>query len=141
MTRRLFTPALANRALPLVSRIVADILDAGRQFQLEEATSGSRDTTRLKQLRREVEGYMAELNGVGCVYKDGDFDLGLVDFPAIIDGKPVLLCWRSDEPEVAHYHDIEAGFAGRAPIPAELMIDDEVEEQSRRKETLGSELD
>ncbi len=141
MTRRLFTPALANRALPLVSRIVADILDAGRQFRLEEAASGSRDSTRLKQLRREVEGFMAELNEVGCVYKDGDFDLGLVDFPAIIDGKPVLLCWRSDEIEVAHYHDIDAGFAGRTPIPAELMTDDEIEEQSRRKETLGSELD
>ena len=141
MTRRLFTPALANTALPLVSRIVADILDAGRQFRLEEATSGSRDSTRLKQLWREVEGFMAELNNVGCVYKDGDFDLGLVDFPAIIDGKPVLLCWRSDELEVGHYHDSEAGFAGRAPIPAELMTDDEIEEQSRRKETLGSELD
>jgi hypothetical protein len=42
--------------------------------------------------------------------------MGLVDFPAMIDGEEVLLCWRSDEPEVLYYHGLEDGFAGRKKI-------------------------
>jgi hypothetical protein len=41
----------------------------------------------------------------------------MVDFPAIIDGKDVLLCWKSDEEDITFYHEVEAGFAGRKLIP------------------------
>jgi hypothetical protein len=43
--------------------------------------------------------------------------MGLIDFPAIIDDEQVFLCWRSDEPELAFYHRIEGGYAGRRPLP------------------------
>jgi hypothetical protein len=65
---------------------------------------------------------MAELTEIGCSYKDWGFEMGLVDFPGFIDGQPVCLCWRSDEPTVEWYHAPEAGYAGRQPIPAELLV-------------------
>jgi hypothetical protein len=45
-----------------------------------------------------------------------DLDRGLIDFPALRDGEEVYLCWLLDEPEVAHWHAIEAGFPGRRPL-------------------------
>src|SRR5215468_3053662 len=45
-----------------------------------------------------------------------DLDAGLVDFPALRDGEEVYLCWLLDEPAVAHWHALEAGFMGRQPL-------------------------
>jgi hypothetical protein len=45
-----------------------------------------------------------------------DVTMGLVDFPAVMAGEDVYLCWRLGEPEVAYWHTIEGGFAGRRPI-------------------------
>ena len=45
-----------------------------------------------------------------------DLERGLVDFPAVIDGREVYLCWLLDEPSVGHWHGIETGFAGRRPL-------------------------
>jgi hypothetical protein len=42
-----------------------------------------------------------------------DLDRGLVDFPAIIGGREVFLCWESDEDDIEFWHDLESGFAGR----------------------------
>jgi hypothetical protein len=65
---------------------------------------------------------MKELEALGCFYKDWNFDLGLVDFPALIDGEEVLLCWRSDEPEVRWYHPLDGGYSGRKPIPENIIL-------------------
>jgi len=48
-----------------------------------------------------------------------DIETGLVDFPALVNGRPVWLCWRLGEPEVGWWHELSAGVAGRRPI-AEL---------------------
>lgn len=45
-----------------------------------------------------------------------DLDRGLVDFPAIVDGREVFLCWEESEPTVEYWHDLDAGYAGRSPI-------------------------
>jgi hypothetical protein len=42
-----------------------------------------------------------------------DIDRGLVDFPAIIGGKEVFLCWEQDEEDIEFWHELDAGFAGR----------------------------
>ena len=75
-------------------------------------------------LGEEIESLMAELEHLGCFYKDWNFEIGLVDFPAIIEGEEALLCWRSDEPEILWYHGIEDGYAGRRPLPAEWLLGD-----------------
>lgn len=120
-----FTPQEANRTLPLVKRIVADILGRGRKLRALAAAAGDDpDYEQQKQLTRmenELRELMRELERIGCFYKDWGFEMGLVDFPAEIDGQTVFLCWRSDEESVSWYHTIEGGFAGRREIPAELL--------------------
>ncbi len=49
----------------------------------------------------------------------GGLEHGLVDFPTTLDGRWVYLCWQSDEPEVAYWHELSGGYAGRQPIAAE----------------------
>ena len=61
-----------------------------------------------------LAGTIDELDELGLLVKD--IDAGLVDFPAVIEGEPVLLCWRLGEDEVAWYHGYDDGFAGRRPL-------------------------
>jgi len=42
-----------------------------------------------------------------------DLERGLLDFPAIIGGKEVFLCWEQDEEDIEYWHDLDAGYAGR----------------------------
>jgi hypothetical protein len=42
-----------------------------------------------------------------------DLDRGLVDFPSLLDGKEVLLCWERGEEDIEFWHDLESGYAGR----------------------------
>jgi hypothetical protein len=120
---RLFTPAEANQTLPLVRRIVSDILAAGQATKALHLQFGPAVATSPEFQRRlaEMEELVRELEAIGCSFRDWNFELGLVDFPAVIDGEEVLLCWRSDEPSVGHYHGVNAGYAGRRPLPAPLQ--------------------
>jgi hypothetical protein len=123
MVPRVFTPLEATRALPFVRRIVADILERGRELRglWERAELTASHEQRAEALAHDLEGLFAELDSVGCSFRSPDFSLGLIDFPGLIDGQMVHLCWRSDEPSLAYYHEPQAGFAGRKPIPAELL--------------------
>ena len=112
---RLFTVAEAQRTLPLVRAIVQDVLDLGAQAR--EVLSGRVQEPTIDELQDELREHLAELAGIGCYYKDWNFRIGLVDFPALIDGEVVFLCWRSDESELSFYHRIEDGYAGRRPLP------------------------
>jgi hypothetical protein len=118
----LWTPRQASRTLPLVKRIVSDILERGREWRALTQDGGETAASeRAEQLEEELADLMRELEGIGCYYKDWGFDMGLIDFPARIDGQPVFLCWRSDEAEIAWFHPVNEGFAGRQPIPAPLL--------------------
>jgi hypothetical protein len=48
-----------------------------------------------------------------------DVDRGLIDFPALLGGREVFLCWEKGEEEVEFWHDLDAGFAGREPLEGE----------------------
>lgn len=110
--KRLFTRAEAERALPLVRQIVGDILETGSRIQeLQE------DDDELPGLQAQLEEHLHELESMGCYFKDWNFSIGLVDFPAMIGGETVFLCWRSDEDGLAWYHRIEDGYKGRRPLP------------------------
>lgn len=114
-----FTVKEANRTLPLVRKIVKDILDTAFQIRtIAESLNGNIEGNQeVNQYLTQMNYYMNELNEIGCSYKDWNFHLGLVDFPAIINGEEVLLCWRSDEDEINYYHGLNDGFAGRKIIP------------------------
>jgi hypothetical protein len=110
--KRLFTQREAESALPLVRQIVADVLETARKIrQMEE------DDSERPGVQANLEELLLELEEMGCFYKDWNFSVGLVDFPAEIDGETVFLCWRSDENGLAWYHPIEEGYQGRRPLP------------------------
>ena len=120
-----FTPAEARKTLPLVRKIVKDILDTSREMRLiaDEIGSSVEKDPRIQKLADNVEGFMLELEEIGCFFKDWNFAIGLVDFPAVIDGKEVFLCWRSDEDDILYYHELETGFGGRKLISPEELTD------------------
>lgn len=127
---RLFTVEQANRTLPLVRKIVEDIVVQHRRWretilELDLLASTARAdeprdrTTELEReaqvLAREIDGYKRELEALSIQLKDSR--LGLVDFPSEMNGRHVLLCWRLGEPDIQFWHEVDAGFAGRQPLP------------------------
>jgi hypothetical protein len=126
---RLFTVEDANKTLPLVKRIVEDVVRQHRFWrekilELDLVASSARadePRDRAEQLEqeaqalaREIDGYQRELEELGILLKDRR--LGLVDFPSEMAGRRVLLCWRLGEAEVQFWHDEDAGYAGRQPL-------------------------
>jgi hypothetical protein len=118
-----FTPSEAKKTLPLVKNIVRDILhDVFEVRTISDSLGGEiEDNGEIKRLLANIDGYMKELEEIGCSYKDWNFSIGLVDFPSIIDGEEVLLCWRSDEEDILFYHGLNEGYAGRKPIPEDYL--------------------
>ncbi|MBI1356714.1 MAG: DUF2203 family protein [Acidobacteria bacterium] len=79
-----------------------------------------------KKLRRQEEAERAEqavrsIEGAGCIVKD--VENGLIDFPALLDGHEVYLCWKRGEARIEHWHKVEDGFAGRRRIGDEFGDD------------------
>jgi hypothetical protein len=128
MTEKLFSPAQANAALPLVRLIVADVVQhhvrlaelvtsyqrkkrepAASQIALNEAKQ------ELAQATSQRDACVAELTDLGVQLKDAG--AGLVDFPGELDGAPVLFCWKLGEERVEYFHTETDGFAGRKLIP------------------------
>jgi len=120
-----FTPSEARKTLPLVKKIVKDILDTSRDMRViaDEIGGQAVKDPRIQKLADDIENFMFELEEIGCFFKDWNFQIGLIDFPAIIEGNEVFLCWRSDEEDIIYYHEMEAGFAGRKLIPPEELTD------------------
>jgi hypothetical protein len=107
MVERFFTPKEANQILPDVRKIVEEILFAAHESPIPE---------------QRIKALMARLEDMGCYYKDWNFEIGLVDFPAIINGQQALLCWRSDEDQVEWFHGYEDGYSGRRKVTRELIF-------------------
>ncbi len=120
---KIFTPQEANQTLPLVKKVVADILNIGHQIHTlsSKISTDAQDDPEIIRLTDQLEELFEELESIGCSYKDWNFSAGLVDFPCVIDGKEVFLCWRSDEDELRYYHDSDSGFAGRKLIPKKYL--------------------
>lgn len=114
-----FTPGEAEKTLPLVRKIVKDILDTAREMRLlaDEIDGKVEENTAIQNMAENINAFMAELEEIGCVYKDWNFTYGLVDFPAMIDGKEVFLCWKGDEENILYYHDTDKGFSERKLLP------------------------
>ena len=118
--KKYFTVAQANSALPYVSRVVEDITQVyARIIELRRGADhpAGPDTDTEKEYEATMDRLselVDELHAVGVELKD--FELGLVDFPAIHDGRDVLLCWKRGESDIGHWHEVDAGLAGRQPV-------------------------
>ncbi len=132
--RTLFTVDEANQVLPLVRSIVRDVVNdfrelrnAGRERRaLEVETAGHRGAQRHIELLKDkvneysarIESYLRELSDLGLEVRD--LELGLVDFPSLIDGEPAYLSWRLGEEDVSWWHPADKGFSDRAPVPVTI---------------------
>lgn len=132
---RLFTIAEAERALPLVRRILLDLQGeyprwrtavASYELVAGAARADWGETPQLLAAREAVttsaeriNGWLRELDQVGCVFKG--FEPPLVDFYALREDRPVFLCWKLGEERITHWHEVDAGYAGRQPIEPELL--------------------
>ena len=131
-SKKYFSVEQANKTLPLVQKIVGDIV---RQFQIVQDLDSrlhkvlQRDgkrrnddpyTEELAHTKAELESegerlrsYQEELEHLGVELKGAD---GLCDFPGLKEGREVCLCWKLGEPAVQFWHEVHTGFAGRQPI-------------------------
>ena len=114
----------ASALLPRVAELLATMRrardrlgDAEAREALEAAgqTNGGGEPGKLvSEGFLELREAMLELRDRGIVLRD--LDRGLVDFPALRDGREVYLCWEEGEPEIGFWHEPEAGFGGRRPL-------------------------
>lgn len=131
-----FTVASANRTLPLVRAIVADIVELykdvrDRELRLQDLRRSHKRrnleasdmyTEEVEQIQADLEkdmdrlkGFVGELEQLGVEFKD--YDQGLVDFPTTMNGRDAFLCWKLGEVAVEYWHTVDGGFQGRERLP------------------------
>lgn len=66
------------------------------------------------KIQSEIRELLQEFKRREIIIKD--LDRGLVDFPALVGGREVFLCWEKDEDDIEFWHDIDSGYAGREPL-------------------------
>jgi hypothetical protein len=122
---KLFTVEEANNVLPEIKPLMADLLEKRARIMVQRqglgnllddllVDVGGPELNELVQEFEAIEHLIHAIQDYGCVVKD--INVGLLDFPAEMDGRQVFLCWRFGEEEVAHYHGVHEGFNGRSPI-------------------------
>ena len=117
-----FTLAHANKALAYVGRIVKDIVSCHRDATNLQAVIEAGDSPKqrreleqkLEKLLERLQVLVDELSNAGVELKD--FQMGLVDFIGRHQGRDVYLCWKLGEASITHWHELDAGFAGRQPV-------------------------
>ena len=82
-------------------------------MHVDVAAAARRRAERDKAVQ-EANDTLKEIDSIGVQVKD--LEKGLLDFPSLLDGKAVLLCWKLGEPAITHWHTEEEGYAGRKPL-------------------------
>ena len=121
---RHFTVAEANSLLAHLEEVLGELRDARDRLtdaELHEILSGAAPANGGGQPGRDVgeaflrvRGLLMGLQEAGLIVRD--IDRGLVDFPAVRDGREVYLCWQGGEEEVRFWHELEGGFGNRHPL-------------------------
>jgi hypothetical protein len=122
----------ANAALHEVERILAALRDQREELialrdRVVEATPDDGETPpagiaeKIRLLRLGMQGLIDQMQAGVARLVDmeitlRDISTGLIDFPALVSGRPVWLCWRLGETEVANWHAHDEGFESRRPL-------------------------
>ena len=141
---RLFTLEQANATLPLVRAITQDLAKISfdvfeRHRQLNRVMAGrevddnspySEELIQVQQdldkQTEQLEEYPVELKQLGVEPRNGPGGMiDTVDFPSERNDRTVYLCWQLGEQEISHWHDLEAGFAGRQQLFAGANAEEE----------------
>ena len=129
---KLFSPERANALIGKLGPLVEELLNRRRELAIKlleadpalhhaeplrrprlAGVGSPLPAPRFAELKHEIGRLIYRIEAHGCIVKD--IDLGLIDFPALLDEQPIYLCWKLGEPEVAHWHGIEEGFSARRP--------------------------
>ena len=81
-----------------------------------DVTAAARRRAERDKAAQEAKDTLAEIEAIGVQVQD--LDEGLLDFPCMMEGKTVMLCWKLGEDAITHWHEQEDGFAGRKPLDA-----------------------
>ncbi len=95
---------------------------AAAQLRLQQLAAGEEiDRAELERERdavtaivRRMEQAVRQIDAWGVTLRD--IGTGLVDIPALANGRPIWLCWKLGEDEITHWHELDAGIAGRIPL-------------------------
>ena len=124
----------ANAALPDVDRILTALRDQRAELVAlrdralvltpDDGEPTAIDAEEMRLIRLKMQGLIDQMQaGVARLVEAEitlrDIPTGLIDFPALVNGRPIWLCWRLGEPEVGHWHSLDEGFGSRRPL-AEL---------------------
>ena len=120
-----YTPKEANIQLEVVRPMVAELISISERVQAHqpeiwsvvEKSAGNGGNPTLSKMLPDFDRLdliLHQLQDMGIEVKD--LSTGLIDFPALKDGRVVYLCWKYNEGSIQFWHEIEAGFAGREPI-------------------------
>jgi hypothetical protein len=133
MSNRTFTLSEAHELLPvlesllraaiggrkLIEDVDAELQEAAQRVFLNGGTflnvvGLARRKAERRKAEQRIQDAIAEIHATGVQVKD--LDVGLLDFPCVVDGDTILLCWKMGEASITHWHTMESGFAGRQPI-------------------------
>ncbi|MDG5788432.1 DUF2203 domain-containing protein [Evansella sp. AB-P1] len=127
MSKKYFSIEEANSLIPVLEKEIVTLQQLQEKFHtkfkelkelkgLKDAQSKDIFTceSELEFLEIQAQVHVKNIHDTGVQLKG--IDLGLLDFPAIINGEEVLLCWKLGENEVKHYHRVNEGYAGRKPL-------------------------
>lgn len=121
----------ANAALPGVERILAALRDQREELILardralaltpDDGAATPEEAEQLRRIRLRMQGLIDQMQaGVARLVELDitlrDISTGLIDFPALVSGRPIWLCWRLGEGPIAHWHPHDEGFDSRRPL-------------------------
>ena len=127
---RVFTLAEANRLLPqleehlvAVKQSKAVLIHTKDEIKKASANAsyggGSFAGSHYIQALEQISEHLQSIQELGVLVKE--LDSGLCDFPCMLEGRVVYLCWKLGEPEIQWWHEISTGFAGRQRIESEAF--------------------
>lgn len=121
---RHFTREQADELLPRLEPLLRQLQQAKEELTDEQAhellsdaapsNGGGEAGHQVGTAYLEVRRLLGAIEESGIVLRD--IDRGLVDFPALSDGREIYLCWELGEDSVAYWHELEAGYGGRQPL-------------------------
>jgi len=125
MEEKLFTLEETNTLIPKLKEMLQELsyrkrvlsLALNKLMKIKEKARHNGHNPMREELLEKISAfnmYLQEIYKLGCILRD--IDLGLVDFPAIINDKKALLCWQMDEDRVTLWHEINEPCVNRKPL-------------------------
>lgn len=130
---RTFTLEEAHVLLPILKSLLQQAIDSKQEIEsideefrelnqriflsggmLVDIVAAARRRAEREKAVQRVKDAIAEISATGVQVKD--LDMGLLDFPCVVEEQVILLCWKMGEEKITHWHGADEGYAGRKPI-------------------------